>query len=179
MRKFAILMLLFGCCLISNGQGKKDNYSFMKLLVTNDKGEILLLGDSAGLEITGARYNDSLSIKEFVGWMGARMGIKIKNMRLRALLTFHYEGRSNPTLMHYYTGEYESGVLILPEGCKTIKWVETSKSADLIPYDEMNRIIKQINACDYLFGGSFRIWKTDRATGKRKSEPIEPFYRLN
>ena len=172
-------MLLFGFYLISNGQDKKDNYSFMKLLVTNEKGEILLLGDGAGLEITGARYNDSLSIKEFVNWMGDRMGIKIKNIRLRGLLTFHYEGRSNPTLMHYYTVEYESGDLILPKGCEIIKWVEISKSADLIHFDEMNKIIKKINECDYLFGGSFRIWKTDPITGKRKSEPIEPFYKLN
>ena len=179
MKRLTFLMLLFGFYLISNGQDKKDNYSFMKLLVTNEKGEILLLGDRAGLEITGARYNDSLSIKEFVNWMGDRMGIKIKNIRLRGLLTFHYEGRNNPTLMHYYTAEYESGVLILPTGCEIIEWVEISKSAELIPFDEMNKIIEQINDCDYLFGGSFRIWKTDPTTGRRKSEPIEPFYKLN
>ncbi|HEX2967760.1 MAG TPA: hypothetical protein VHO46_01560 [Bacteroidales bacterium] len=151
----------------------------MKLLVTNEKGEILLLGDKDGFEITGARYNDSLSVKEFVNWMGDRMGIKIKNIRLRGLLTFHYEGRSNPTLMHYYTAEYESGDLVLPEGCDKIEWVEISKSAELIPFDEMNKIIGKIKECDYLFGGSFLILKTDPVTGKRKSEFIEPFYRLN
>ncbi|MBU2651248.1 MAG: hypothetical protein KKA81_09965 [Bacteroidetes bacterium] len=173
-----LLLLLFGIYFISYGQDKKDNYSFIKLLVTNEKGEILLLGDKDGLEITGARYNDSLSIKEFVNWMGDRMGIKIKNIKLRGLLTFHYEWRTNPTIMQYYTAEYESGAMILPDGCEKIEWVETGKSVELIPFDEMNKIIEQIKACDYLFGGSFRIWK-DPITGKRESEFIEPFYKLN
>jgi hypothetical protein len=42
----------------------------------------------------------------------------------------------------------------------------------------MNIIIEKIKNCDYLFGGSFRIWK-DPMTGKRKSEYIEPLYKLN
>lgn len=178
MKRLIFQILLVGFCAISNGQNKTDNYSFMKLLVTNQKGEILLLGDKDGLEITGARYNDTLSVKEFVNWMGDRMGIKIKNIKLRGLLTFHYVWRSNPTLMHYYTAEYESGVLILPEGCEIIEWVDLNKSSDLIPFDEMNKIIRKINECEYLFGGSFRIWK-DSISGKRESEFIEPFYRLN
>lgn len=177
-RLFMFLVLLLGFHTVANGQNKKDNYSFMKLLVANEKGEILLLGNEDELEITGARYNDTLSVKEFVGWMAGRMGIKVKNIRLRGLLTFHYEWRSNPTLMHYYTAEYESGDLILPDGCEKIEWVKLSKSAGLIPYDEMNRIIWKINECEYLFGGSFRIWK-DSATQRRESEFIEPFYRLN
>jgi len=178
MKQRILLTLLMGFCFVSHGQDKKDNYSFMKLLVTNEKGEILLLGDKDGLEITGARYNDSLSIKEFVHWMGDRMGIKIKNIRLRGLLTFHYAWKTNPTVMHYYTAEYESGVLVLPTGCEKIEWVEISKAEELIPYDEMNKIIGKIGKCDYLFGGSFRIWK-DPVTGKRKSEFLEPFYKLN
>ena len=178
MKRLTFLILLFGFHLISNGQDKKDNYSFMKLLVTNEKGEILLLGDKDGLEITGARYNDSLSIHEFVTWMGDRMGNMIKDIRLRGLLTFHYESRSNPTLMHYYTAKYDSGDLILPIGCEKIEWVEISKSAELIPFDEMNKIIEKIENCVYLFGGSFRIWK-DPVSGKRKSEIMEPFYKLN
>ena len=173
-----LLLLLFGFYFFSYGQDKKDNYSFMKLLVTNEKGEILLLGDKDGLEITGAIYNDSLSIKEYLNWMGNRMGIKIKNIKLRGLLTFHYESKSNPTIMQYYTAEYESGVLILPESCEKIEWVDISKSGELIPFDEMNKIIEKIENCDYLFGGSFRIWN-DPVTGKRKIEFMEPFYILN
>ena len=80
--------------------------------------------------------------------------------------------------MHYYTAEYESGELILPEGCKVIKWAPKGKTEELIPFDEMNQIISKINQCDYLFGGSFKIWK-DETTQKRKSKIIEPFYRLN
>jgi hypothetical protein len=178
MKKLTFLILILGISLISFSQDKRDNYSFMKLLVSNEKGEILLLGDKDGLEITGARYNDTLSIKEFVNWMGNRMGIKVKNIRLRGLLTFHYEWRTNPTIMHYYTAEYESGELILPDGCEMIKWVDMSKSSEFIPFDEMNKIIERIRDCDYLFGGSFWIWK-DTTTGKRKSEFIEPFYKLN
>lgn len=178
MKRLIFLILLIGLCSVSFGQSKKDNYSFIKLIVTNEKGEMLLVGDNESLEVTGARYNDTVSLKEFINWMGNRMGIKITNIRLRGLLTFHYDWRSNPTLMHYYTAEYASGELILPEGCEKIEWVDMSKTSDLIPYEEMNRIIQKISECEYLFGGSFRIWK-DPTTEIRKSELIEPFYRLN
>ncbi len=110
--------------------------------------------------------------------MGERMGVKIKNIRLRGLLTFHYAWRSNPTLMHYYTAEYKSGKIVLPEGCEEIKWVKNDETQKLIPYDEMNKIIWKINECDYLFGGSFRIERESK-TNKRNSRAIEEFYRLN
>lgn len=165
-------------CLTANGQNKVDNYSFMKLYVTNDKGEVLLLGSGNNWEITGARYNDTLSIHDFVNWMAQRMGIQITNIRLRGLLTFHYTYRTSPTIMHYYTADYKSGNLLLPDGCDGIKWVKKNETQKLIPFEEMNMIIKKINDCKYLFGGSFWITK-DSITGKRYSKVIEPFYRLN
>jgi hypothetical protein len=122
MKKIAFTIILVVFSLQVKSQDKIDNYSFMKLYVTNNKGQVLLLGGGSEWEITGARYNDTISIHEFVNWMGKRMGIKIKNIRLRGLLTFNYTWRANPTLMHYYTAEYESGDLVLPEGCDGIKW---------------------------------------------------------
>lgn len=178
MKRIISIIILSICFLKINGQNKIDNYSFMKLYVTNDSGEVLLLGSGDSWEITGARYNDTLSIHDFVDWMGQRMGIKIKNIRLRGLLTFHYTYRSNPTLMHYYTAEYKSGDLVLPEGCEGIKWVNKNETLKLIPFEEMNKIIEKINECDYLFGGSLGITK-DSITQKRNSRVIEPFYRLN
>lgn len=178
MKRFALTIIMLAIILQAKSQDKIDNYSFMKLYVTNNKQQVLILGGGDEWEITGARYNDSLSIHDFVTWMGDRMGIKIKNIRLRGLLTFHYAWKSNPTLMHYYTAEYESGELVLPEGCEQIKWVKKSETAKLIPFGEMNMIIEKINKCDYLFGGSFRIYK-DSVTRKRYSKVIEPFYRLN
>jgi hypothetical protein len=178
MKKTAMMIILVVFSLQLKSQEKTDNYSFMKLYVTNNKGQVLLLGGGGEWEITGARYNDTISIHDFVNWMGKRMGIQVKNIRLRGLLTFHYTWRTNPTLMHYYTAEYKSGDLVLPEGCDGIKWVNRNETAKLIPFDEMNRILEKINKCDYLFGGSFRIYK-DTVTGKRYSKVIEPFHRLN
>jgi len=178
MRRIVLIIILTYSCLTANGQNKVDNYSFMKLYVTNDKGEVLLLGSKDSWEITGARYNDTLSIHDFVNWMAQRMGIKIINIRLRGLLTFHYTYRTNPTLMHYYTADYKCGDLVLPDGCDEIKWVKKNETPKLIPFEEMNMIIQKINDCDYLFGGSFGITK-DSITQKRYSKVIEPFYRLN
>jgi hypothetical protein len=178
MTKLIFIALTLGLAFNIKAQNRIDNYSFMKLYVTNDKGEVLLVGDENSFEITGARYNDTLTVKKFVDWMGNRMGIKINNIRLRGLITFHYAWKSNPTLMQYFTAQYESGALILPEGCVQIRWVKKSETAKLIPYDEMNKIIAKINECEYLFGGSFRIEK-DSITHERKSKFLEPFYRLN
>jgi hypothetical protein len=101
MRSIALTVILIVFMFQAKSQGKADNYTFMKLYVTNNKDQMLLLGGSNEWEITGGRYNDTLSIPEFVKWMGKRMGIQIKNIRLRGLFTFHCTWRSNPTIMYY------------------------------------------------------------------------------
>jgi hypothetical protein len=58
------------------GQEKKDNYSFFKLYVTNDKDEVLLVKWDGQWEIAGSKYNESLSIKDFLNKMASDMGVK-------------------------------------------------------------------------------------------------------
>lgn len=177
-RKLIFIICIFGIIWEVKSQDKTDNYSFIKLYVTNDRHEVLLVGGGDTWEITGARYNDTISIHDFLNWMGQRMGIQIKKIRLRGLFTFHYAWKKNPTLMHYYTAEYESGELIIPEGCEGIKWVNRNEVQSLIPYKEMNEIINKINECDYLLGGSVRVYK-DSLSNKRTSKMTEEFYQLN
>lgn len=173
-----IFLLSMSYTAIAQQQKKIDNYSFMKLYVTNSDNEVLLIGGDDWWEITGSRYNQALSVHEFVDWMAERMGITVKNIRLRGMFTFFYDWREvkNPTLMHYYSAEYDSGELLVPDGCKYIKWVKKSEINSLIPYNEMKMILHKIDESDYLLGGSFLIEKDEN--NKRVGKLIELFYRL-
>lgn len=180
--RYSIFICLLFCisfftCI--KAQEKVDNYSFFKLCVTNDKDEVLLIGGEDWWEVTGSRYNQPISVSEFVKWMGKRMGVEIENVRLRGVFTFFYDWHKykRPTLMQYYTADYKSGEPIVPDGCQYIKWVARKDLKEYIPYNEMVMILDKLNQNNDLVGGSFLIEKTE--DGRRKGKLIEDFYNLN
>ena len=137
----ALIVLLF---VNSSCSQQPENYSFFKLYIKNDKNQILLVKWDNEWEIPGRKYKRSSSIKEFTNSMAKSYGISVSNLKLNALVTFHYSTKSNPTLMHYYSADYSSGKIKTPFGSSNIKWFSIEEAYTIIPYSEMKEIIKHI-----------------------------------
>ena len=114
-----VLTLIIFCAF---GQDKKDNYSFFKLYVTNEKGQVLLVKWEGQWEIAGGKYNESMSIREFLNKMATDMGIMIEEPKLCVIFTQKWQGNNPPTIMHYYKAKYSEGDLKVPSDCTDIKW---------------------------------------------------------
>ncbi|MBW3467033.1 NUDIX hydrolase [Arthrospiribacter ruber] len=135
-------IFLFSQTLIA--QEKNDNYSFFKLYVTNDKDEVLLVKWNNEWEIAGDRYNDPLSVNAFLDKMASDMGIRIKDPKLCGMYTQRWKNSTSLTLMQYYQAKYDGGDLKVPEDCSDIKWFGFEEALDVIPYENMTRIMKEI-----------------------------------
>jgi len=144
----------------------KGNSHFFKLLVFNQNQEILLIKFDGSWEIPGSRYSDNSTIPVFLDSMGDDHGIKINKSKLSALVTFHHEIRKYPTMMFYYSAQYVSGDLSTPSWGQDVKWFSIKKAYELIPYQEMNYIIKSIISENSLLTGALII-EYDKASSKR------------
>jgi hypothetical protein len=177
MRLPLILIFTFVACSVS-GQEKKDNYSFFKLYVTNDKDEVLLVRWEGQWEIAGNRYNESLSIKEFLNKMAAEMGIKIADPKLCGMFTQKWQGNNSPTIMQYYKGRYSGGDLKIPPDCTDIQWFSFDEAIKAIPYEIMTAMMKQIKMNPgKVIGAAFEKYKD--AGNATKHKTIEGFYIMN
>lgn len=147
MKNTTKLLLVYALILVAQNlyaQDKSDNYSFFKLYVINDKDEVLLVKWNNQWEIAGDRYNDPLSVKEYLNKMATDMGISIKDPKLCGMYTQRWKNSPSLTLMQYYKADYAGGDLKIPDDCTDIKWFGYEEALKVIPYENMVRLMKEI-----------------------------------
>lgn len=152
---------------------QQDNYSFLKLMVFNSEGKILLVKWNGAWEVPGTRYNQPITLSKCIDTLAAEHGISVQNKKLNGLFTFEYENRPTLTIMHYYTVLYEKGKLIVPENCEDIGWFTPENALTIIPYQEMKLIISKITTKpDILWGGAIK------KSSDNKIQFVEDFHEL-
>ncbi|MBC8110732.1 MAG: NUDIX hydrolase [Verrucomicrobia bacterium] len=176
--KWSLICLLV-CTTLQAFSQKKDNYTFFKLYVSNEKGEILMVKWKGTWEVPGERYNDSLSIVHFLDKMATDCGIKVHPKQLSGLFTQYFQGRSNPTIFHWYSVKYISGTLKIPEDCEEIKWFSLGEAIRTTPYPVAKLIMKKIRANPgKVYGGAYQVnYNENPPAGTYKI--LEDFYLLN
>ena len=125
-------MLLLFCS--SSLFAQQDNYTFFKLIVSNSDNKIMLVKWKGAWEIPGTRYNIPSTITNFVDTLALEHGINVEQKKLNGLFTFKYENRPALTIMQYYTAQYKSGKLKVPESCEDAGWFTVKEALAIIPY---------------------------------------------
>lgn len=151
--------------------------SFFKLCVYNEKDEILLVKWEGEWEVVGNRFNQDMSISEFLEFMSLTMGIETDNWELRAIFTNHLPS-PHPTIMHYYSARYVSGEITPPEDCTNIGWFRKDEAMEVIPYPIMKEILNAIHENPKtLITAKGRVYLDKN--GVRQEEMIEKPHALN
>jgi hypothetical protein len=179
MRKILFVFMCVLSGVVTARAQQVDNYSFFKLLVTNDKNEILLVKWENDWEIIGERYNKGLSIKAFVDFMASEMGIEVSNIKLASMFTQRNVSKPNPTLMQYYTARFVKGNIRPPSDCTDIKWVSFEEAMKMIPYDIMKSVITAIKKNPGKVMGAAFETSTDPQSNKQVIKVLEDFYVMN
>lgn len=179
MKKHILLLLLFmSVKIVAQSKTVAPNYSFFKLLIKNNKNEVLLVKWGNDWELQGRKYKGNYSLKEFVENMGSDVGVKLENIKLRGLFTYHYKGESKPTLMHYYEALYIEGKLKIPPSCSDIKWYSFEDAMKIIGYSDMKAIMNQIKENTRLWSGALEINQKTKIN-PRTFIMIDDFYTLD
>lgn len=177
LKNLIIIVSVLICSLQFSYSQVPENYSFFKLYVKNDKNETMLVEWDKEWEIPGRKYKGSNTVNEFVKLMAENHGIVVKNVKLRALVTFHYDTKPNPTLMQYYTADFVSGNLKAPLGVSNVKWFTKKDVYTSIPYSEMVEIMQYIDKdTSTLWTGAYKITKKTNSSKRTSSikEKLSP-----
>ncbi|KEO71890.1 hypothetical protein EL17_20445 [Anditalea andensis] len=123
---------------------------------------MLLVKWNGEWEIVGERYNDPLSIKVFLDGMGLDMGITIREPRLSGMYTQRWRGVPFLTMMHYYHANYAGGELQIPPDCTDIRWFSYEEALQVIPYENMTTMLKEIKKNPgKIIGAAFERYKDE------------------
>ena len=154
---------------------QSGNPTFHKLIMLNEKGEVLLVEFDGEWEIPGGRYKADETQKSFLNSLAALHGQKPTQLKLNGVITFHHDNRERPTSMMYYSSVVKTN----GESKRNIKWMPIKEALEIIPYQEMVEIVKHVSDHpNETFGGAMRIiYNQNQRTGEFKW--IEPFYSLN
>lgn len=173
------LLLFFVASFHSFAQKKDkntDNYSYVKLIISNAENKILLLKWENQWEIPGARYNAPYTLMKFIDTLAHEDGITVQDVKINGLFSVQYDNQKKLATMMYFTAAYKSGSIRVPAGCADIKWFSREEAINLISNTDMKLFIKQIS--DYpenVWGATIRKRKEN---GKTISELKEPFFKL-
>lgn len=166
---FLLLVFFYSTHLFS----QQDNYSFLKLIVFNGDGKIMLVKWNGAWEVPGTRYNQPITLSKCIDTLAAEHGIGVINKKLNGLFTFEYENRPTLTIMNYYTTVYEKGKLTVPKSCEDIGWFTIEDALANIPYEEMKLIVSKITTSpNNLWGGAIKKLSDNRI------QFVENFYKL-
>jgi hypothetical protein len=182
MKTRILLIICLFTCFHSFAQKKEkntDNYSYIKLYITNAENKILLLKWGNTWEVPGARYAAPYTLSKFVDTLAAEDGIKIKGAKLSGMFTIEYEGQKRLAIMQYYSAQYSSGSLRVPAGCSDIQWFSVEEALQTLTFDDMKMMIRKINEDPNVVWGGAIYKRLDRQTNQPVIGVKEPFYKLN
>ena len=139
---------------------QQKNFSYFKLVVTNEKEEMLLVQYKGIWELPGKKYIDTRTISQFTAFMSEELGVIHEDLRLRGLFSFYYNEAKNPILFNYYSSKYKSGTIIAPSDCTDIAWFSIEEALKIIPFETMRLVLgKMYKQKGYVWGASMRIHK--------------------
>jgi hypothetical protein len=182
MKARILVIICFFSCLYSFAQKKEkntDNYTYIKLYITNAENKVLLLKWGNDWEVPGARYSAPYTLSKFVDTLAAEDGIKIKNVRLSGMFTVEYEGQKKLAIMQYYSAEHSSGSVRVPAGCADIQWFSVEEALKILTFEDMKIMIRQINEDPKAIWGGAIHKRTDGHTNIPVISVKEPFYKLS
>ncbi len=177
-----LLLLVMACSFWSCNTRSEDcptsNRNYFKVLILNEKDEVLLVEFKEIWEFIGGTYNTSSSLEEYVQKLAGTANITVTDIRLRGLFSIYWNDGEKPDVQHYYTARYTSGDMQSPGDCTGAVWADLNKSRELIAYKDMLWMYETVLESETLWGGTYRIVK-DREKGTREVEHLVDYFKLN
>ncbi len=134
---FSLLFCFLNFLLIGQDTGN-DSYTIQRLLIYNDKGEILLEKHKNGWMTPALRQHEKISINEGLKNLAAEFGLKISTPQLAGIFMFVPEYKNKSSQRQHYSCKVVEGELNIPEGKIDVQWFEPYKAIEMTTQYEIN-----------------------------------------
>lgn len=190
MRQFKIVLIFISVMAITDSlfaQTKADSIStvFPKVLLINDKGQVLLYFDNnrKSYEVPSMGTIDGpISYKSYIDSAAKDMGIKYKDFRLGGLFTYIFPKEYSTYIRPYFVvkfSEYSNGRFLADTA---YKWFSFKDAIREIPYPASSKIVEKVLLQPKsVWGATFEEYGYTNPVDKSKIKfkILEDFFKLN
>lgn len=183
MKTYIIFMLVFLSFKSFAQETKNDSYTIQRLIIYNQKGEILLEKHKNGWMTPALRHNSKETTKEGLRKLASQFGLEVSEPSLAGMFMFISQYKPQSSFRQHYVCNKTGGTLKLPKGKLNTQWFPSNKVIEIMSLRSSKLIFavrdmtKQIiNYPKVIWGGTFILWKEKGITKYRMSER---FYKIN
>ena len=159
-----------------------DSYTIQRLLIFNEKDEVLLEKHENGWMTPALRHNTKVSTNEGLKNLASEFGLTISTPRLSGIFMFIPDYKPDSSFRQHYVCTAVAGELALPEKKLDVKWFAPHQAIELMSSPDAKLIgcVKEmteqiLNYPDIIWGGTFSLWKEEGVT---KYKTTEHFYSI-
>lgn len=182
MKKTLILtILLFSYGKFFAQETGNDSYTIQRLIIFNNKGEILLQKHTNGWMTPALRHNTKTRTNEGLHNLASDFGLKISTPQLHGIFMYFHSDNKKPSFRQHYSSNLISGELKVPERTLNVKWFSPNEAIQkmLDPNAKIVRAVGEMtkHILDYstiIWGGSYLLIKEKGK--KTESKVVEHFY---
>ena len=183
MKKIILLsfIILFGLESFAQETGN-DSYTIQRLLIYNQKGEILLEKNDFGWMTPALRHNSQTTIKEGLMNLASEYGVKINSPKIAGIFMFMSDYKPISQFRQHFSCKIVDGKLKVPENKKDAQWFSISRAIEMMSLQEtkaplvIRDMTKQLLYYpEIIWGGTFLLSKKE---GKITYKTTEGFYPL-
>lgn len=178
---FFIALALFSCTEAQDAhQEPTHNFTVHRLIVLNDKNEILMGKEEGNWYTFGHVYNESQYIKECLDSLANEYGFKISAPQLRGYFSYKYEYHPHSTLRAFYVAKYVGGDVKPAGATDEMRWMPMKEAIDKIPVESIKLATQQIfDFPNTVWGGSFLVYRKGEEHHTRTVEDFYPLFTTN
>jgi hypothetical protein len=183
MKKLILLsfIILFGLKLFAQETGN-DSYTIQRLLIYNQKGEVLLEKNDFGWMTPALRHNSQTTIKDGLMNLASEYGLKVNSPKIAGIFMFMSDYKPISQFRQHFNCNIIDGKLKVPENKKDAQWFSISKAIEMmsLPDTKAPLVIRDMTKQllyypEIIWGGTFLLSKND---GKITYKTTEEFYPL-
>ena len=159
-----------------------DSYTIQRLLIYNQKGEVLLEKNDFGWMTPALRHNSKTTLKDGLMNLASEFGIKISSPKIAAIFMFTSDYKPISQFRQHYSSNSVDGQLKVPENKKDAQWFSISKAIEMMSLSNTKAplVIRDMTQQllyypKIIWGGTFLLSKKN---GKISYKTIENFYPL-
>lgn len=165
-------------------QKNVDNYTIRRLILLNDKNEVLLEQNPSGWMTPSLRSNREASTLASLRDLSNQMGVSTTQPKLAAIYLYIFEGlpdHEGASFRQHFVAHLTSGTIKQPEksqsGPTERRWVSFARAQELIEIDPLKRETFQVlNHPEKLWGATYVLKFMDDKM--QQIEVAEDFYPL-
>lgn len=157
---------------------RPDNYTTIRLTISNDQGEILMRETQFGWMTPALRYQSRQTLTALLHEMAATHGVSISEPVLSGVFTYQYEFNDTISTRLFYSAKYVSGDLKPGADDRQVRWMSTEQALEKLhsTVPSLAAMTRQVLHCpDIVWGGAFELRRKD---GKLDSVTVQDFYDL-